>query len=319
LRRSPKESALYPERAMAMSRTDRIKLKTQIVERLSYADWPWDRQQLLMDEFGIEAFGDHDVSHAQLLADIPDDALLEMYSIVLDVETPEIKPSVSESTGDGNWKPGYLRLFLSHSARHKQFVGEIADELAVVGIDGFVAHNTMEVTKPWQGQIEMALNTMQAFVAIVHPEFNKSGWCHEEVGWALGRQVPHYVVRIGADPAAFIGRDQWPSCSSGSASQVATTIITWATGHPGLGEPIFDGMLEAIRLAGNYHEAGMRAERLAAFGTPTEDQFDRIDLVWWGNDQLHGCILASKALKPLYEASGREWPPTKREQTVNSA
>lgn len=48
----------------------------------------------------------------------------------------------------------------------------------------------MQYTKPWQLQIEKALGTMQAFVALVHPEFNDSVWCQEEVGWALSRRGP---------------------------------------------------------------------------------------------------------------------------------
>jgi len=48
----------------------------------------------------------------------------------------------------------------------------------------------MAYRKPWQAQIEHALRSMQAFVAIVHPEFNSSAWCNQEVGWALGRRVP---------------------------------------------------------------------------------------------------------------------------------
>jgi hypothetical protein len=49
-----------------------------------------------------------------------------------------------------------VRLFMSHSARHRELVGKVADELAIVGIHGFVAHNTMTYSRPWQAQIEQA-------------------------------------------------------------------------------------------------------------------------------------------------------------------
>jgi hypothetical protein len=37
-----------------------------------------------------------------------------------------------------------------------ELVGKVADELAIVGIHGFVAHNTMTYSRPWQAQIEQA-------------------------------------------------------------------------------------------------------------------------------------------------------------------
>lgn len=48
---------------------------------------------------------------------------------------------------------------------------------AVVGVHGLVAHDTMEIEKPWQSQIEIALRTAEAFVGLVHPAFNGSPWC----------------------------------------------------------------------------------------------------------------------------------------------
>ncbi|MEZ5182200.1 MAG: hypothetical protein R2702_10055 [Acidimicrobiales bacterium] len=60
----------------------------------------------------------------------------------------------------------------------------------------------MERSKPWQ--LEQALRTMQAFVALVHPEVNQSAWCQQEIGWALGRRVPH-VLRVGVDQRASSG------------------------------------------------------------------------------------------------------------------
>ena len=62
-------------------------------------------------------------------------------------------------------------MFLSHSAAHEKFAGEVAEELAVLGIDAFVAHDTMEYSKPWQAQIEQALQSMDLFATVAHPEF----------------------------------------------------------------------------------------------------------------------------------------------------
>jgi hypothetical protein len=51
-----------------------------------------------------------------------------MCSIVTGVKQEELQDAV-ESADSGNWKSGYVRLFLSRSALHKEFIGKAADEL----------------------------------------------------------------------------------------------------------------------------------------------------------------------------------------------
>lgn len=209
------------------------------------------------------------------------------------------------------WKPGYVRVFLSHSARHKKFVGEVADELAVSGIHAFVAHDTMQYELPWQEQIEEALRSMQAFVAITHQEFLDSPWCQQEVGWALGRRVPNYVVRFPVDPAGFIGRTQWPQGFNGSAGDVAQTILAWVSGIPELSDQIADGLLVALRSAGNYIDAGAAAQRIATIDSLTPQQWAALAGIYWSNDQVSGAVLVRRELVPYYETHGQTWPPPK--------
>jgi hypothetical protein len=298
---------------MVLPRRDRIRLKTELVAGLGDSEWTWDGTSVLFHEFGDDRLLNpyEQPSIAEMIMDLADSDLVDMYSIVTGTDVAEVEDGISAGLDDGNWKRGYVRLFLSHSALHKEWVGQLASELAIVGIHGFVAHDAMAYTKPWQAQIEHALKTMQAFTALVHPEFNDSSYCQQEAGWALGRRVPFYVIRMGADPKAFIGSDQWPSCATHSPKQVAHAISAWISELPGVGESVFDGMLESLRTAGNYMDAGATAERIAALGSLTSEQFARIDQVWWTNDQLFTGILPSRAMQRVYESQGRTWPPPK--------
>lgn len=307
---------------MALSHKDRFKLKSQLTDVLVSGEWTFDKTNLLFIEFGLDPMdGDsHGPSLAEVVAGIADSELIEMYALVMGVESEEVEEVIEAAADPGNWKPGYARVFLSHSAAQKQFAGEVADELAVVGVHGFVAHDTMEYSKPWQVQIEQALRSMQAFVALVHPEFNDSAWCQEEVGWGLGRRVPHFAVRVGADPVGFLGRDQWPSCAGKSSKEVAKVISSWVSTVPELGATVVEGLLSALKSAGNYMDAGATAQRIAALGTLTDDQFSLLDEIWWSNDQLHGGVLPTRAMKPFYQANGRDWPPPRvHPDSVNGA
>lgn len=298
---------------MAMSRRDRFKLKSQLVDALATEEWPLQRVNLLLGEFGLPQLDDtwEGPGVTDIVGDASDATLIEMYAVVFNVDEVEVEDSVESVDTGSMWKQGYIRVFLSHSAKHKEFVGEVAAELAVLGVHGFVAHDTMEHTKPWQAQIERGLRSMQAFVAIIHPEFNDSAWCHQEVGWALGRRVPRYAVRVGQDPAGFLGRDQWPSGHGLTAKQTASTIYSWvATSVPELGSSIVDGLFAGLGAAGNYFDAEAAAQRIAALGTLTDDDWTRLNTVFWSNDQVYGGVLPRRKLEPFFVANGRDWPPT---------
>ena len=61
---------------------------------------------------------------------------------------------------------------------------------------------------PQLTQIETALATCDALVALLLENFHASNWTDQEIGFAMGRGVPVYSVRFGQDPYGFIGRFQ---------------------------------------------------------------------------------------------------------------
>lgn len=298
---------------MSMSRAERFQLRFAIVETLE--EWNWNRTNLLFAEFGLPTLDDDRFSPS--LTDIvsqlsQDDLLVEMYAVVKEIPVEEARADAESLPEDAAaWKPGYTRLFISHSAVHREAVSAVSEQLAVLGIDGFVAHQTMEVNRPWQAQIERALRTMEAFVLLAHPEVGGSAWCHQEVGWALGRRVPFFAVRIGADPIGFPSHLQWPSGEGQSPKAVAGTISEWITGLPGLGDVMVDRLFEALARAGNYFDAEAVAARVASLGALTDEQFERLAHIWWANDQLHGGVLPTNKMRPFFEQQGRAWPPPK--------
>lgn len=302
---------------MAMSHKDRFKLKSDLVEEFESREWTPQRINLLFAEFGIGELGDGygGPNVVDLLATVTDATLVELYAVVFNLAEYEVS-DVVEPSDQGNWNPGQVRLFISHSAKHKAFVSEVGDELAVVGIHGFVAHETMAVTKPWQEQIEQALRSMHAFVAFIHPEFLASAWCHQETGWALGRRVPYFAVRLGVDPVGFLGRTQWPNGNNQTARQVAATIADWVVTQPGLGPTITDGLFTALSEANDYYSAEAASKRIVKLGNLSVADLDRLDQVYWNNNQVHGGVLANRVLEPFYKQLERPFPPTKPAPSV---
>jgi hypothetical protein len=130
------------------------------------------------------------------------------------------------------WLDGCFRLFLSHLSSDKIAVSKLSDELRIYGISAFVAHEHIQPSLPWQDEIILGLRTMHALVALVTPEFHKSQWTDQEIGWALGRGVPVISIRLGKDPCGFAGKFQALSGSLEQPTALSKSIVAVLITNP---------------------------------------------------------------------------------------
>ena len=117
-----------------------------------------------------------------------------------------------------------LRLFISHVSQHNDKATRLKNCLASYGISGFVAHDDIKPTLDWQSEIERALKTMDAFLAIHTVGFSKSIWTQQEIGFALGRGVKVISFRMGEDPTGFISKHQALARRGRTAEQIAEEV-----------------------------------------------------------------------------------------------
>lgn len=208
---------------MALNPSQRITLKKEIALRLSKEEWAL--VDLTLAEFSLprtdDWTGTKDGYVLQSLAAASDNTLLEIArhlgfqargTAVVDVE-----PSF--------WVDGMLRVFISHLSPHHTVAAALQQALAPFGISAFVAHNDIEPTLEWQSQIEIALNTCHALVALLHPDFHHSKWTDQEIGMAMGRRVPVFSIRFGADPYGFIGKFQAFEGRNKTALDIASELF----------------------------------------------------------------------------------------------
>ncbi|AOS82788.1 hypothetical protein BIU88_00650 [Chlorobaculum limnaeum] len=123
------------------------------------------------------------------------------------------------------WMPGYFRLFISHLSEHKLKATALKEALRKYAVSCFVAHEDINPTLEWQGEIEKALASMDALAAILMQGFHDSKWTDQEVGFALGRGVLVVPLRNGLDPYGFIGKVQGVPCQGRTVAQVAASIF----------------------------------------------------------------------------------------------
>ncbi len=123
------------------------------------------------------------------------------------------------------WEPNHFRLFLSHLSTFRVTTANLRNSLRKFAISGFVAHEDIEPTKEWQDEIEAALFSMDALVALVTPKFVESKWADQEVGIAMGRGSLVIPVMREAVPHGFIGKFQGVNGRGKTVQQVATAIF----------------------------------------------------------------------------------------------
>jgi hypothetical protein len=150
------------------------------------------------------------------------------------------------------WAPGHFRLFVSHVAAAKKGAHAIKLTLASYQVAAFVAHDDIEPTKEWQGEIESALRTMDALTALVTPDFVSSRWCDQEVGIAMGRGKLVVPLRAGADPHGFLGRYQAVAVEKATADEIARRLFDVLVRHEQSHVRVADALIERLAAAMSF-------------------------------------------------------------------
>jgi hypothetical protein len=100
----------------------------------------------------------------------------------------------------------------------------LKDCFAPYSIIGFVAHEDIQPTREWQLEIERALWTMDAFLAIHTAGFKDSFWTQQEIGFALGRGTKIISLKIDEDQTGFISKKQAIVQGSRTTEEIAQAV-----------------------------------------------------------------------------------------------
>lgn len=204
---------------MTLTPSERVHLISEIADRLS--DNSWSIIDMTLRQFGLpttdEWRGDAHPYVMAMVEDGSDESLVELGShLRRELEVPLLPDAIPSF-----WEDGYFRLFISHLWEHRLFAGEIEAELRDFGISSFIAHKDIEPTRVWQTEIEAALATCDAMLALLHPDFHSSNWTDQEIGYGMGRQLLIVTVDLGTTPYGFIGKFQAITGTVGNPARLA--------------------------------------------------------------------------------------------------
>lgn len=196
----------------------------ELQQRYTYADI-----DLLLDAFGIARPTNVNsnskwVYSKAALGTVSEAVLLQVAAELDIVQNGE---RIVDQSAPKNWEETKLfRLFISHLSKDKDKAVRLKECLKPYGILGFVAHEDILPTLEWQHEIERALRTMDAFIAVHTDGFSQSNWTQQEIGFAVCRGVKIISFRMGEDPTGFITRQQALSRQNRTAVEIAKEINT---------------------------------------------------------------------------------------------
>jgi len=160
-------------------------------------------------------------------------------------------------------------LFISHRDGFKKEANQIKENLRFYGISSFVAHEDIEPNEEWIKEIEKALFSMDALLALLSDGFFSSIWTNQEVGFAYGRGTFILSVRLGEDPKGFVGKFQALRPKSGLANDIAEQIVSCLLVHSQTKQKMQYAYFTALANTTNYVESERWAKLLPFIASST--------------------------------------------------
>lgn len=200
------------------------KIGSELQQRYTYNDIDAFFAALSVSTANVDVGGTNSkrVYAKAVLARVPNDVLLRV-AAELDLAPPDAP--FAATLPPRNWQDTKdFRLFISHISKDKQIATRLKDALSAYNIAGFVAHEDIHPTLPWQDEIERALQTMDALIAVHTPGFSASIWTQQEIGYALGRGTKVISFKMGEDPTGFIGKHQALPRRNRTAEEIAKEL-----------------------------------------------------------------------------------------------
>lgn len=89
-----------------------------------------------------------------------------------------------------------LKAFISYSSKDKLIGAKVKDILSDFGIEGFLAHNDINVSEEWKQRIREELSKSDIFISLLSKDFKNSDWAPQETGIAYFRDILIIPLRL---------------------------------------------------------------------------------------------------------------------------
>jgi ribosomal protein L17 len=285
---------------------DRVELIKNLATKLSGLDW--GEVDLVLRQFGLPwsktwragSLYEYALEHLEKGNDA---ALRGLFEYLFAGQAPSDSTSVDT---EGPWTPGRFRLFLSHISSDKKLTSDIKANLERWAIDGFVAHEDIEPTKEWTKEIQTALETCHALVAILTPQFHVSNWTDQEVGYCIKRRVLIVPVMIGVVPYGFMAPYQGLKAEKKGAPEIASELVSILMEHPLSSGHMASAIVSHFEDSYNFNEVRTRMDLVARIKVWTPELLQRLESSIERNGQIKSTYYVPDRIRRIVEQYSRE-------------
>jgi nucleoside 2-deoxyribosyltransferase len=285
----------------------RMRLRTGVARNLSVETYP--TIDATLEQFNIptnDGWAGERYDYVLTMCGSANDSDLLEIADYLELDTGIVVP---EADQEQLWGSDGIRVFLSHLSVQRQFCGDLKEHLSSLGIRCFVAHDAIDPDELWQREIEKALVTSDALVAILTEGFKESDWTDQEIGWAKGRGIPVYGVRMGLDPYGFMGERQGITVrDEGELGTIATLIFNALKRREENKVKMLKGLICELSTSHNFYRSNELAELISDlnYWDPSLNEF--FLNAFNENNQVSGATSVTNLLRVPFEQSGGQWP-----------
>jgi TIR domain len=274
-----------------MNASTRVKTIRSLTDELEQEEFrmAW----LTLDQFGASG-GD---SILERLGNSSDDALAAMAAHY------GLSTRAEEATTV--WDHDMFRLFVSHHHTIRAQAAKLKGVLARRGVSAFVARDDIEPTAEWQAEIERALRTCQALVALLTKEFHPSNWTDQEVGAAFGRGVLILPVALGVNPYGFIGKYQALGRALMPPEEVAEKVVEVLLSHPQTKPLMAEPLVRAMETSWSFADSKRLLALVESYGELPPPLWQRLVSAAGSNDQIRLANGVAPRLQVLAEEATR--------------
>jgi hypothetical protein len=284
---------------MSLSPSQRVTLMKEVAARL--ASEQWAMIDLTLSQFGLKTTdtfsGNSNAYILTMIQSAPDRSLIDLAQHL----GFAFEHTVSSHIEPAFWRKGMFRVFISHLAANRKWAGDLQEALLTYGISGFVAHNDIEPTTEWQKQIETALSTCDALIALLHNKFHESKWTDQEIGFAMGRAVPVFSVHFDEAPYGFIERFQAFNGVKNKPNDLAGQLFEAYRKNKQTKEKMSSVLVELFEQSGSFAEARTRIGYLEGLDVWEPSFSSRIQLATESNSQVSDAFYVKGRAKALIE------------------
>lgn len=285
-----------------MKPSDRIHLIRDVAKALGQESW--NLIDLTLKQFGLpwtndwNGGSDREAYVIDMISESSDESLLELGKHVGAVSELE---NVEAPTF---WQEKQPRIFISHISATKKAVAGLKVQLEDYGLSAFVAHEDIEPTREWQDEIEGALATMDALVAVLVPGFAESKWTDQEVGVAVGRRVPIVPLKAGLDPYGLIGKYQALQVKGKTNDVIALEVIEILAGKPQIASKISRALVERLKASGSWARSKNLMDLIEKCRTFTPEAIAELRAAAESNDQVSSAWGVPERIAKIVAANG---------------